>query len=72
MNIFKRDLTVISKAQLRGKKPNQINSKLLSAFSFIDIIKDLFTIQSRPKSVQILTGSLGFMGGCFALLEQSM
>ena len=62
MNLLKKDLTTICKAWL-SKRNNQINSKLLSVASFVDIIKDSSIIQIRSKAAQIYTGWLGFLGG---------
>lgn len=61
INLFK----TVCKAQMR-KRSNQINSKLISAASFIDIIKEFSIIQSRLKAVQTYIGCLGFLRGYFA------
>lgn len=54
-NLFEKDITTICKAQLR-KRNSKINSKLLSASSYIELIKDSSIIQSGSKAVRTYTG----------------
>lgn len=65
VSLFEKDITTICKAELR-KRDNKTNSKLLSAASYIELIKDSSIIQSGSKAVQTYTGWIGFLRGYFA------